>query len=103
MRPLARGLHELAHSPWSQPGGNGLTRGTVQRRYGRLDGVDRFSRFTWSDLVRCRGRRSLPDGDGTNNRVIVATIDVEASRIGMLGHVTLPFLAGRSRRFDASR
>lgn len=56
------------------------------------------SRVRRRDLMRGRGRRRLPDGNGTNDRVIVATIDVEASWIRMLGHVALPFLANRSER-----
>ncbi len=101
-RPLARRPYQFAHSLWSQPGRNGLTDGSVKRLDARMElglaGVDRHRR---RDLMRCRGRRRLPDGDGTNDRVIVATIDVEASRMLVLGHMALPFLANRSARFCA--
>lgn len=99
MRALAGGLDQLAHALWSQAGCNGLTGGPVKRLRGRfkvrLVGVDRVLR---GDMVRGGGRWRLSDGHGSNDRMIVATIDVEASRIRMLGHVALPFLASRSAR-----
>lgn len=88
MCALARGLHQLAHALWGQPGSDGLPSGPVKRLHGGINegliGVD----GVWGcDLVRGWRRWSLPDGDGANDRVIIATVDVIASRIRMLTHV----------------
>lgn len=104
MRPLAGRLYQPAHALRRQPGRDGFAGGMPRRHCCGFDvglvGEDRFWR---SDLVRGRCRGRLPDGNGANDGAIIATIDVVASRMCMLGHVPLPFLANRSQCVHASR
>jgi len=104
MRPLAGRLYQPAHALRRQPGRNGFTRGPLKRHRGGFNvGLVGEDRFWGSDLVRGGRRGRLPHGNGSNDGAIIATIDVVASRMCMLGHVPLPFLANRSRRVRASR